>query len=107
MFHVKLQEHTNSSLFLLIFTQHLDFLHQRSNSINTLAVSGKVVESQIDIEEILPFVSDIRQRLNLRQVDIIETQDGEHFGERTLVVRDNSLKAVIENNILIIQDAKI
>ncbi len=73
-------------LSFLVLAENLDFLHQWCDGINTLAVSGKVVEGEVYIEEIFPLMSDDGQRLNLGQVHIVEAQDGEHLGERSLVV---------------------
>ena len=73
-------------LSFLVLAENLDFLHQWCDGINTLAVSGKVVEGEVYIEEIFPLMSDDGQRLNLGQVHIVEAQDGENLGERPLVV---------------------
>ena len=97
MLSVKLKEDTNSSLFvlhsslisslfLLIFSQHLDFLHQRRDGIDALAIAGQIIEGEIHVEELFPFMTDAWQRLDLGEIDVVEAQDGEHLGERTLVV---------------------
>ena len=77
-----------SSLFtFLIFSQHHYLLHERRNGVYALAVSGEVVEGEVYVEEVFPFMPDVWQRLDLGEIDVVETQDGEHLGERSLFVR--------------------
>ena len=76
-----------SSLFtFLIFSQHHYLLHERRNGVYALAVSGEVVEGEVYVEEVFPFMPDVWQRLDLGEIDVVETQDGEHLGERSLIV---------------------
>ena len=77
-----------SSLFtFLIFSQHHYLLHERRNGVYALAVPGEVVEGEVYVEEVFPLMSDVWQRLDLGEIDVVETQDGEHLGERSLFVR--------------------
>ena len=71
---------------LLVFSEHLDLLHQWGDGIDALAIAGQVIKGEIHVEEIFPLMPDVRQRLNLCEIDVVEAQDGEHLGERALVV---------------------
>ena len=73
-------------LLLLVLAQDLDFLHERRDGVDALAVSGQVVEGEVHVEEILPLMAHDGQRLDLGQVDVVEAQDGEHLRQRPLVV---------------------
>ena len=46
-----------------------------------------VVELQVDVEQILPFLANDGQRLNLRQIELIERQYAEYGTEASLLVR--------------------
>ena len=72
--------------FFLIFSQHREFLHEWCDGIDALAIAGQIIEGEIHVEEIFPFMSDAWQRLDLGEIDVVEAQDGENLGERTLVV---------------------
>ena len=66
---------------VLIFSQYLKILGQWDNCINRLTIARQVVIHQIDIEQILPFSSDDGQRLNLRQVNLVEREDSQYLSE--------------------------
>lgn len=44
-----------------------------------LSVSDEVIISHINIEHILPLMTDNRKRSDLRQVDVIEAEDRKHL----------------------------
>lgn len=72
---------------IFILSQDFKVLGQWDNRINALAIACQVVVHHIDIEQVFPLTSDDGQRLNLRQVDLIERQDSQHMAQRTFFVR--------------------
>ena len=73
-------------LTILVFSQNLQVLCQRNDGIDRLAITSEIVVHHIDIEQILPLASDNRQRLNLRQINLVEREDCQDVGEATLFV---------------------
>ena len=72
---------------LLILAEYLYILDQWGDGVNGLAVSGKVVIGDIDIEEILPLMTDDRKTLYLGEVYVIEGENGEDLAQTALLVR--------------------
>lgn len=72
---------------LLILAEYLYILDQWGDGVNGLAVSGKVVIGDIDIEEILPLVAYDRKTLYLGEVYVIEGENGEDLAQTALLVR--------------------
>lgn len=66
---------------LLILAEYLYILDQWGDGVNGLAVSGKVVIGDIDIEEILPLMTDDRKTLYLGEVYVIEGENGEDLAQ--------------------------
>jgi hypothetical protein len=67
------------SLGCLVFAKHEKVFDERRDGIDALSVSDGVIIGDINIEEVFPFVTDDRQGLYLREVDMIEGEDGKHM----------------------------
>ena len=63
--------------------------------VNALAIAQVVGVGHINVKEVLPLVTYNRQGLNLREVYLVETEDGEHLRERTLFVRQGEDNAAL------------
>ena len=66
-------------LFSPVFSQDVQFFGQRANRLNALSVANVVVVADIDVEQVLPFSADNRERLYFGEVDFVETEDAEHL----------------------------
>ena len=71
-----------------IFAQDAEVAGQRAGCIDGLPVSHGVVESDVDVELILPFAADDRQGLDFREVDVVEREYGEDLREASLGVTE-------------------
>ena len=71
-----------------IFAEDAEVAGQRTCCIDGLPVAEGVVERYVDVELVLPFASDDRQRLDLREVDVVEREDGQHLREASLRVAE-------------------
>ena len=62
-----------------IFSQNLEIIAERTNSLQCLTIDDIIIERHIDKETIFPLASDDRHGLYLGEVDAIEAHDGKHF----------------------------
>lgn len=77
----------------LILAEYLYVLDQWGDGVNGLAISGKVVIGDIDIEEILPLVAYDRKTLYLGEVYVIEGENGEDLAQTAFLVREREDEA--------------
>ena len=69
-----------------IFAEDFYVAHQRPDGVDGLCIACVVVEFQVDVKLIFPFVSDDWQRLYFCQIDVVERQNGQHFRQAAFFV---------------------
>ena len=71
----------------MVFSQDFQISCQWDDGINRLAVAGQIIVHHIHIEQVFPFLTDDGKRLDLRQVDLVEGEDGQYMTQTALFVR--------------------
>ena len=71
----------------MVFSQDFQISCQWDDGVNRLAVAGQIIIHHIHIEQVFPFLTDDGKRLDLRQVDLVEGEDGQYMTQTALFVR--------------------
>lgn len=77
----------------LVNTKLFEFPRKRTDGIDGLTVTLLVLEGEVDVEHILPLLTDDGERLNFCQIEFVEREDREDGAETAFLVRQREDQA--------------